>query len=334
MALKALIIGGAGFIGATLLTRLARANIEATIFDKRAPEQSLFPFIEGDVRDADALARAASGHDVIYNLAAEHRDDVRPLSLYYDVNVGGAKNTCMAAERAGISSIVFTSSVAVYGESERKLVESDAHAPVNEYGRTKSLAESVYLEWAAGRADRKLVIVRPAVVFGPANRGNVYSLVSLVASGHFLMVGNGANRKSMAYVENVADFLAQVAGLATGVHVFNYADEPDLTMNELVAFVRQEFGRTPEAPRIPVPLALAIASGTDVVASLLNVRLPISMIRLKKFRANTQVDSTRAIASGFAAQVDLKEGLRRMITPEFKTGRLSVAPVSGRRISP
>ena len=320
MAAKALIVGGAGFIGAALLRRLSQTNVQGTVFDKRVPEPRPFPCIEGDVRDLDALTRAVRGHDIIYNLAAEHRDDVRPPSLYYEVNVGGAENTCVAAERAGIRAIVFTSSVAVYGESSRKLHEDDAHVPINDYGRTKSLAEKVYLSWADGRADRKLVIVRPAVVFGPANRGNVYSLVSLVAAGRFFMVGEGTNRKSMAYVENVADFLAHIIGLPVGVHVFNYADEPDLTMNELVAFVRQELGRAPQAPRVPTPLALAIASGADIVASLLDVRLPISSIRLRKFRANTQVDSARAIASGFAPQVDLREGLRRMILPEFKKG--------------
>ena len=272
------------------------------------------------MRDLDALAQAARGHDVIYNLAAEHRDDVRPASLYYDVNVRGAENTCIAAERAGIHSIVFTSSVAVYGERARRLREDAPHVPMNEYGRTKSLAESVYLTWAKAAADRMLVIVRPAVVFGPGNEGNVYSLVSLVAAGRFFMVGDGANRKSMAYVDNVADFLAHVANLPAGIHVFNYADEPDLTMSELVAFVRQQLGRSPEAPRIPMSAARAIASGADIVSSLIGVRLPISNIRLRKFRANTQVDAAQALASGFAPRVPLKEGLRRMILPDGKDG--------------
>jgi nucleoside-diphosphate-sugar epimerase len=317
---KALIVGGAGFIGWALLPRLAQLGIEGTVFDRRVAEACAFSTIKGDVRDLDALARAAHGHDILYNLAAEHRDDVRPKSLYYEVNVRGAENTCVAAERAGIRSIVFTSSVAVYGTSPRRLHEDDAHAPINDYGRTKSLAEKVYLDWAKAGADRKLVIVRPTVVFGPANRGNVYGLVSLVASGRFFMVGEGTNRKSMAYVENVADFLAHVVTLPHGIHVFNYADEPDLTMTELVALVCQTLGRSPEVPRVPSSVAVPVAAVADVVSSLLNVRLPISSIRLTKFRANTQIDAARAFASGFAPRVELKEGLRRMISAEFKGG--------------
>ena len=121
--MAALIIGGGGFIGAALLRRLSGAGVRGTVFDRRIPEPCPFAGHQGDVRDLDALAQAARGHDVIYNLAAEHRDDVRPASLYYDVNVRGAENTCIAAERAGIHSIVFTSSVAVYGESARRLRE-------------------------------------------------------------------------------------------------------------------------------------------------------------------------------------------------------------------
>jgi GlcNAc-P-P-Und epimerase len=318
--MAALIVGGAGFIGAALLRRLSESGVQGTVFDKRVPEPCLFASTQGDVRDLNALIRAARDHDVIYNLAAEHRDDVRPASLYYDVNVKGAENICIAAERSGIRSIVFTSSVAVYGESARKFQEEAPHVPMNEYGRTKSLAEKVYLNWAHREVNRRLTIVRPAVVFGPGNEGNVYSLVSLVAAGRFCMVGDGANKKSMAYVDNVAHFLAHVANLRGGVNVFNYADEPDLTMRELVAFVRQEMGRTPQAPWMPTPVALAIASGADIVSSLLNVRLPIGTMRLRKFRANTQVDSARAIASGFTPQIDLKEGLRRMIFPKHRNG--------------
>ena len=79
--MAALIVGGGGFIGATLLGRLSQAGIQGTVFDLRVPERCIFPVILGDVRDLDALTRAARGHDVIYNLAAEHRDDVRPQSL-------------------------------------------------------------------------------------------------------------------------------------------------------------------------------------------------------------------------------------------------------------
>lgn len=71
--------------------------------------------VTGDVRDREKLTELLKGTDVVVLLAAEHRDDVTPLSLYYDVNVGGMQNTLSAMEANGVKRIVFTSSVAVYG---------------------------------------------------------------------------------------------------------------------------------------------------------------------------------------------------------------------------
>ena len=64
---------------------------------------------------------------------------------------------------------------------------------------------------------RSLVVVRPTVVFGEGNRGNVYQLIHQIISGRFVMVGSGKNRKSIAYVGNLSAFLVRVLGLGTGV---------------------------------------------------------------------------------------------------------------------
>jgi len=87
---KVLVTGGSGFIGARLVAALLDAGHTVTIYDKRQSE--LFPDLNivADVRDKLALASACKGMDVIYHLAAEHADNVRPPTLYYDVNVKGA----------------------------------------------------------------------------------------------------------------------------------------------------------------------------------------------------------------------------------------------------
>ena len=78
---------------------------------------------------------------------------------------------------------------------------------------------------------RSLVIVRPTVVFGEGNRGNVYNLLRQIASRRFLMFGDGRNKKSMAYVENVAAFIEYSLSFKKGVHIYNYIDKPDFDMN-------------------------------------------------------------------------------------------------------
>ena len=109
------IVGGSGFVGSRLMRRLAEHGVPARIVDKQA--SALFPdaVTIADVRNQQQLKRALTGADTIINLAAEHRDDVSPRSLYDEVNVEGARNVCSVAASLGITSLVFTSSVAVYG---------------------------------------------------------------------------------------------------------------------------------------------------------------------------------------------------------------------------
>lgn len=316
--MKILIIGGSGFIGTRLYALLQSQHHNVTIFDKVPPSNRDWRHIVGDVRNLGDLESAAQGMDVIYNLAAEHRDDVRPLSLYDEVNVGGARNIVAAAERVGISKIVFTSSVAVYGDSDRPMAENAPHRFINDYGRTKSEAEVEHHRWAEADPDRSLVIIRPSVVFGPGNRGNVYNLLNQIASGRFVMVGDGTNRKSMAYVENVASFAAWALNAPNGVAIYNYADKPDFDMNALVSKIREVTGKgTGVGGRLPVWAARIAGGLADVVARLSGRALPISAVRVAKFIANTEVDSRLAMTSGFKPPVALEEGLALTLRSEF-----------------
>ena len=203
------IIGGSGFIGSKLAYRLnSNKNYSFKIIDKvlgtNFPEKTSV----ADIRYPDELSNLMPADSIIVNLAAEHKDDVSPTTLYDEVNVGGSRNLCEIARLASINTIIFTSSVAVYGFALLGTNESGAITPFNDYGRTKWEAEQVYKQWQAeDPQNRTLVIVRPTVVFGERNRGNVFNLLRQIASGKFVMVGDGLNRKSMAYVENVAAFL-------------------------------------------------------------------------------------------------------------------------------
>ena len=195
--MKVFVIGGSGFIGSRLLDVLIERGHEVTNFDRVIRDDAKVTTVEGDVRSVAELTAASAGHDAIVNLAAEHRDDVQPLSRYTEVNVDGAAAVAAAAVANGITRIVFTSSVAVYGLDKVNPAEDWEPEPFNEYGRTKLLAEGVFSSWAADDATRSLAVIRPSVVFGEGNRGNVHTLAAQVASGRFLQVGKGDNKKSM-----------------------------------------------------------------------------------------------------------------------------------------
>ncbi len=312
------VIGGSGFIGTRLVARLiSNGFTDVVIIDKaisqRFPDRTRI----ADVRDEASFEAAVDAGAVIINLAAEHRDDVTPISLYEDVNVGGARHICAVAARKGCDHIIFTSTVAVYGAAELGTGENGRIAPFNEYGRTKYAAEAVFTDWQAASPQRSLTIVRPTVVFGEQNRGNVYNLLRQIASGRFLMIGSGRNRKSLAYVENVAAFLESRLQAPPGVGLFNYIDKPDFDMNSLVANVYGLLGRPYRGwLRLPYPAGYAIGLGFDLVAKLSSRKFPISAIRVRKFCLNS-VYSTRIEGTGFKPPVPLEDAIRRTVTYEF-----------------
>lgn len=312
------VIGGAGFIGTRLCSLLSRNGLSYRVFDKR-PLSSFGENAKiGDIRNSADLTTWLEENSVVINLAAEHKDDVRPVSLYDEVNVQGARNLCDACREKNINTIIFTSSVAVYGFAPVNTDESGEIDPFNDYGRTKAEAEEVYMAWCAEDPEnRTLVIIRPTVVFGEQNRGNVYNFLKQIASGRFLMIGNGLNCKSMAYVENVSAFIVHSLGFAPGVHVYNYIDKPDLSMNVLVSKVRSILGRKQGVGlRIPYWIGFSVAKILDFLAFASRRSFSISSIRVKKFCSDTVFD-TSVEKTGFVAPVPLEDALLRTVKHEF-----------------
>lgn len=316
-ARRCVIFGGSGFIGTRLTSRLLAAGHSVRIADKNSPPERKELWSPCDVRDAEKTREACAGMDTIYTLAAEHGDDVRPVGLYQEVNVGGAHNICAAAAAQGVRRHIYISSVSVYGFAPDEVDEERLPRPFNEYGRTKLEAEKVCEEWFRAEPGRTLVIVRPTVVFGEDNRGNVYNLMRQLAAGRFVMVGSGRNKKSIAYVENVAALLEFVLAGGPGRRLYNYADKPDYDMNGLVREICNHLGRTP--PRRHVPYALGYAAGLlfDLAAFLTRRQWPVSAIRIRKFCATTCFSVGRALEAGFKPPVTLAEGLKRTIEAEF-----------------
>ena len=311
------VIGGSGFIGTRLVARLLASGHVVKIADKDDSHKYPHLRVYADVREPETLEKALAGSDVVINLAAEHRDDVTPKSLYDDVNVAGAENVCNACAKLGIRKIIFTSSVAVYGFAPLGTDETGKINYFNDYGRTKWLAEGKYREWLNSCSESSLTIIRPTVVFGEQNRGNVYNLLHQMAGGKFMMVGNGKNVKSMTYVENVAAFIEYSLGNASGEHLYNYIDKPDFDMNMLVGEVNKILGK----PRKPVhlPYSLGYFGGLcfDVLAKILRRKLTVSAIRVKKFCSNTMFEAANIRKTDFKAPVSLIDGLRKTVRHEF-----------------
>lgn len=315
---KIAVIGGSGFIGNALIRRLADPDYSAINGDIRFPETALNAETRYcDVRKFEDCRDFIRGADAIVNLAAEHRDDILPVSRYYETNVEGARRLCEAAAAEGVKRIVFTSTVAVYGlNCPAELAEDGKVDPFNDYGLSKAKAEDVYREWLSQDDGRSLQILRPTVVFGPRNRGNVYQLLKQLHSNRFFMIGSGRNRKSMAYVENVAAALIYLLERKEPYGLFNYVDLPNWDMKRLVEHVVSKCDLK-RPPRIPYSFGLAGGYAFDVLARATRRSLPISSVRVRKFCAETSFDASRLHADGFTPPWSLEAGLDHTLAVEF-----------------
>jgi nucleoside-diphosphate-sugar epimerase len=315
---KVILIGASGFVG-TRLIEAAHSQFEIKNFDKN--QSHFYPGIThiGDVRDQNCLDKALNGQSIVVLLAAEHRDDVSPTSLYYDVNVEGARNVVAAMEKNNVNNIIFTSSVAVYGLNKINPNENYPHDPFNHYGKSKWQAEEVLRKWYnEAPAERSLTIIRPTVIFGERNRGNVYNLLKQISSGKFAMVGPGKNYKSMAYVGNIVEFIKfKMENIKKSYEVYNYVDKPDLNMNELAAEVEKSLNKKIPSIHIPYPVGMLGGYCFDILSKLTGKKFSISSVRVKKFCATTQFDATKAHNSGFKAPYTLEQGLDRTLQYEF-----------------
>jgi UDP-glucose 4-epimerase len=302
--MKALVTGGAGFIGSHIVEQLVRGGHEARAFDnlttgKRAnlahvPGAEL---VVGDVRDDAALASAMQGRDVVFHQAAivsvpysvEHPRESQ------DVNLRGTLNVLEAARATGVRRVVFASSAAVYGEEPTlPKRESMLPAPISPYGIEKLASEHYLAVWSK-LFGLECVALRYFNVFGPRQdpsspySGVISIFVERMLRGDALTIfGDGEQFRDFVFVEDVvqANLLAATRPEAAG-RVYNVARGDKTTLNELVAMLARITGRD-ASPKHAAPRA------GDIRESLADVT------RLKS-------------ELGYAPRFDVESGLRRLV---------------------
>ena len=315
MKKKYILVGGSGFVGSALVKLLGEKNCQ--IFDKE--NSLLYPEITkiADVRKPKQIV-FNNNIDSLVLLAAEHRDDVSPKSLYYDVNVTGTINILNKMDEFNIKSLIFTSSVAIYGLNKNNPDENHSEDAFNDYGKSKWLAEQEIKKWYEKDPEGKSVtIIRPTVIFGEGNRGNVYNLLKQMSLGKFIMIGDGLNKKSMAYIGNIVSFIKNKLELnQKGYEIYNYADKPDFNMKDLTILVNKKMNLKNRSFYLPYLIGIIIGCCFDFLSFILGKNLPISTVRIKKFCATTEFNSDKA-HKYFEAPFTLAEGINNTLDHEF-----------------
>ena len=314
MSNNILITGGSGFIGSHFHKIISQESIINLDLEEPSFEYNS-KFHKGDIRKSQDIQNAIgeSKVDIIISLAAMHHDFGISEEEYFDTNEYGTKVLCDVASEKDIKTIVFFSSVAVYGELDGPSNESITPKPNMPYGASKLAGEKVLEKWASEDPKRKVLILRPALVFGINNTANMYKLIHQINMGIYFHIGKADNVKSTAYVENIVHAtLWAIESLKPGITVYNYADEPHLTSREIAETISDALGKK---IRLTLPKSLGIMMGLpfDLVIKATGKNLPISSARVKKLATETYHSASKIFNDGFRPLYTTSEGLHKMV---------------------
>lgn len=318
----AIVFGGAGYIGSFLIEKL----VERNIFDKiYVYDLITSPFIEklkdvqnieylfGDVRKIieihiDEVIDMDSSW--IYNLAAIHREPGHSYHEYFDTNVPGAENINDFARRVEIKNILFTSSIAPYGRSLEQRDENSNLYPETAYGISKGMAEKIHQLWLKEDSRRRLVIVRPSVIFGPKDPGNVYRMIKSLKKGTFILPNGGEVVKGYGYVYGLVESILFTMIKSDPLIIYNYAENPVVPLKEMVTIVKEEMGYKKLTLKLSVKILSIIAFFVQFLFKIIGKKSDIHPVRVKKAGFPTNIKPQYLIDEGFEFKYDFKNALR------------------------
>ncbi len=335
-----IIFGGSGFIG-THLIKLIKAehfNDGDKVYDLdivMPGEEGVVPgvvekidgveYVRLDVREPITFGSipedsfTPTDKDIIFNLAAVHRTPGHPDYAYFETNIKGAENVTAFAEKYGIKKILFTSSIAPYGAAEELKAETTLPTPNTPYGISKLIAEKIHMIWQAkGYGDskddangnsRELTIVRPGIVYGKGEHGNMTRLYKGQKGHYFVYTGRKDTIKACIYVKELCHFFAyrMIENDFPGIDIYNCTFEPAYNIQQICETMQKATGLKRHIPLIPGELLMAVAT---IVGPLGGKKLGIHPARVKKLMVNTNICGKKLARSGYKFHYILEESFR------------------------
>ena len=315
-----IIFGGAGFIGSHMVRYLRNKGVgNIVVVDIAENIHPRYPDViykKCDVRQK-IPSDLISGPAVVVNLAAVHRTPGHEDHEYFDTNVNGARNVVDFCESTGSNTLWFTSSISVYGPSEEPQYETSELKPESAYGISKRESEIIHREWCEKDPKRKLVIARPAVVFGARENGNFTRLAKALKKGLFVFPGRSDTIKGCGYVEDLIGSFFFMQNQPERFILFNYCYPRPCTIKDICeVFVKVAHLHKPLGT-IPLSLMVNVAKVFQFLDSL-GLKNGIHPDRMYKLIRSTYIVPNELMKRSYPYQTDLEEGLRRWLQDDPK----------------
>ncbi|MBA2631549.1 MAG: NAD(P)-dependent oxidoreductase [Chloroflexi bacterium] len=301
----AIVTGGSGYIGGFLISELLGSGGFEEIINFDLVERDFgshrVTFRRVDVRQpiAERVERVDGDRSWIFHLAALAREPGSERREYFDTNVGGAETVTAYAAETGIRNLFFTSSMSTFGRMEDPTPEAASQYPETPYGISKLVAEKIHETWLAADPNRRLIVCRPAVIFGPGDRENVPRMVGAVKRGYFVFPGDPSIIKAYGYVYGLMDSIRFVLQRPERHIVFHYAEENCLPLRSMVAAIMTVTGKKARIVRLPQRPLLMLAQVMSYVSGRLGRRTPVHPVRVRKVAFPTNLKPQYLIDAGF-----------------------------------
>lgn len=312
-----IIFGGSGFIGTHLIHMLKKTKPDANIYDLdivMPGEEGVVPgivekndgvnYIRCDVRSQIQLDIKTTPEDVVFNLAAVHRTPGHEDKEYFETNIRDAENVTRWCEEKSIKKMIFTSSIAPYGASEELKTEDTLPTPNTPYGISKLVAEKIHESWAAKNSGQ-LIIVRPGIVYGKGEHGNMTRLYSGIKKRYFFYTRKDTIKACIYVKELVSFFMWALEQEKTGI--WNCTFEPAYTILQICEAMKKATNMKRFIPSMPGKLLMGIAT---VVGPLGGKLVGIHPARVKKLMISTNISGKKLKDSGYEFHWNLEESFR------------------------
>lgn len=265
-----LFTGGTGFLGKNIFPILSKYYKVTLcgITDKDNIRSNLAKEVPTFKEKYDIVLHAAGKAHVVPKTPQE-------IQSFYDINYTGTKNLCAALEKVGVPhSLIFISTVAVYGCEEGELITEDHPLEgTTPYAKSKIMAEEFLQEWCL-KNNVILTILRPSLLAGVDAPGNLGAMVNGLKKGFYLNIAGGKVQKSILMAEDIANLLPLVADKGG---IYNICDSYQPTFGEIALSISKQLGVS-KPKSIPYWLAWGIAQ----IGNCLGNKVPINSDKLKK----------------------------------------------------
>ena len=242
--------------------------------------------------------------DVVFNLAAVHRTPGHEDIEYFETNIRGAENVTEWCEEHNIKHMLFTSSIAPYGAAEELKRETTLPTPNTPYGISKLVAEKIHQGWA-DKNNTQLVIVRPGIVYGKGEHGNMTRLYAGIRKHYFFYTRKDTIKACIYVKELVNFFMWAIEENKSGV--WNCTFEPAFNIEQICEAMKKATGMTSFIPTLPGGLLMVIAR---VVGPLGGKVVGIHPARVKKLMVSTNINGEKLRDSGYRFHYTLEESFK------------------------